>query len=85
MTIRPPNSLSGIPSWSHGIGMGEVLSESVLDKFPELAESEKSKKEVKAVMQMMMTEVTKTIGKSIESLKELDDDEEKCAAATFFA
>jgi hypothetical protein len=82
--VPPPSNMSGMPAWGMSIGIGKSLSESLLENFPELAGTEEEKEALTSLMQSMMNQVTKSLAESLDYLKELDDDEEKCAATTIY-
>lgn len=86
-SITPPPSgkMSDVSAWALSIGLGSSLADSLLEKCPELASSEEDKAKLSSLMQGMMNQVTKSLGNAADFLKELDDDEDKCAATAIYA
>jgi hypothetical protein len=84
----PPLKMSALPAWGMGMAMGEVIAGGFQESNPEfmaaLVDSGMTAEDFTNVMQGLMVQVTKSLGEATDYLKELDDDEEGCAATEVY-
>jgi hypothetical protein len=81
----PVTTMSEYPSVAMGMSLGNVLASGMLENNPKWkAAFEGHEEDLAQLMQTLMSEVTRKAGKSLDFLKEKDDEEDRCAATEMY-